>query len=250
MLNKGMKKFTEWLYLKEISSNLLARAADAAGARGDMKGDRLQSKFLQGADKAAERAGKLPRAGSWFSGGVEANHPNSRLIPNYSGIKYFFRGEGGKTEEGSFVVRNIQYNHHDDWFQKERKAAWDRTHADGGKGEYNKPEGVSGRMPDYRQHYVITTTKGEKVTVDGMAEEATLWQMGESPTKSWDNKLQVKLNGMDIFPDKNGAVELARQINKYDYEQIMAKAPSHSLHTKVKGPSEFKGIKPEFIKQG
>lgn len=246
-----MKSFLEWVQLKEISSNLLARAADAAAARGDMKGDRLQSKFLQGADKAAERAGSLPRGKSWTSVDV-SNHPNSRLIPDYSGIKYFFRGEGGKTEEGSFVVRNIQYNpSYGDWFQKERGAAWNRTHGDDGKGEYNKPQGISGRMPDYRELYVITTTKGEKVTVDGMAEGATSWQMGEEPTqKNWDNRLQVKLNGVDIFPDRNGAVELARQINKYDYEQVMAKAPSHSLHTKVKGPSEFKGIKPEFIKQG
>lgn len=245
-----MKSFLEWLELKEISSNLLARAADTAAARGDMKGDRMQSKFLQGADKAAERAKGLPRAGSWVSGGVDAGHPNSRLIPDYSGIKYFFRGESGKTEEGSFVVRNIKYSPWGEWFQKERAAAWNRTHGDDGRGEYKKPDGVSGRMPDNRTLYVINTTKGEEVTVDGMAEGATSWQMGEEPNqKNWDNRLQVKLNGKEIFPDRNGAVELARQINKFDYEQISKNAPSHSLHKKVGSPSEFKGIKPEFIKQ-
>ena len=246
-----MKTFQEWLQLKEISSNLLARAADAAGARGDMKGDRLQSKFLQGADKAAERAGKLPRAGSWVSGGVPAGHPNARLIPDYAGIKYFFRGEGGKTEEGSFVVRNIEYKDWSQFVRKERAAAWNRTHGDDGRGEYRKPDGVSGRMPDYREYYVITTTKGEKVTVDGMAEDATAWQMGEEPTqKNWDNRLQVKLNGKEIFPDRNGAQELARQINKFDYEQILKNAPSHSLHKKVNTPFDFKGIQAKFIKQG
>lgn len=231
---------------------MLARAADAAAARGDMKGDRLQSKFLQGADKSAENARTSGvRAGSWVSGGLQAGHPNSSLIPDYSAIRYFFKGEGGKTEEGSFVVRGIKYNpSYGDWFQKERGAAWNRTHGDGGRGDYNKPEGVSGRMPDYRELYEITTTKGEKVTVDGMAEAATMWQMGEAPRhEKWDDRLQVRLNGKEIFPDRNGAVELARQINKYDYEQIIAKAPSHLLHKKVNSASEFKGIKPEFIKQ-
>ena len=247
-----MRTFHEWLELKEISSNLLNRAADAAEARGDMKGDRLKSKFLQGSEDAAERARGLPRAGSWVSGGAEANHPNSRLIPDYSGIKYFFRGEGGRMEEGSFVVRSIKYNpSYGDWFQKERGAAWDRTHGGGGQGDYGKPDGVSGRMPDFRELYEIKTTKGEKVTVDGMAEAATMWQMGEAPRlQKSDDRLQVKLNGKNIFPDRSGAVELVRQINKYDYEQTMAKAKSHSLHSKIKGPSEFVGIKPEFIKQG
>lgn len=252
-----MKTFAEWLELKEISSNLLVRAADAAAERGDMKGYRLQSKFLQGADKSAERARIGPRAGSWFSGGVEAGHPNSRLIPDYSAIRYFFKGEEGKTEEGSFVVRSIKYNpSYGEWFQNQRSAAWNRTHDY--SGDYKKPEGVSGRLPDYREIYEITTTKGEKVTVDGMAEAATMWQMGEAPRhEKWDNRLQVKLNGKEIFPDRSGAVELARQINKYDYEQILAKARSHSLHSggtvyadKLKSPSEFVGIKPEFIKQG
>ena len=246
-----MKTFTEWLELKEISSNLLARAADAAADRGDMKGDRLQSKFLQGADQAADRAKGLPRGRSWTSNDV-ANHPNARLIPDYSSIKYFFRGEGGKMEEGSFVVRSIKYNpSYADWFQKERGAAWNRTHGDDGQGEYNKRDGVSGRMPDFRELYEIMTTKCEKVTVDGMAEAATMWQMGEEPRLQKRNDgLQVKLNGMEIFPDRSGAVELTRQINKYDYERIMANAKSHSLYSKIKGPSEFVGIKPEFIKQG
>jgi hypothetical protein len=250
-----MKTFNEWLELREISSNLLNRAADAAAARGDMKGDRLQSKFLQGSEDAAERARGLPRAASWVSGGIEAGHPNSDLIPNYSGIKYFFRGEGGKTEEGSFVIRNIQYNpSYGDWFQKERGAAWARTHD--GDGNYNKTDDskVTGRMPDYRELYEIETTKGEKVTVDGMAEAATLWQMGEAPRiLNHDNRLQVKLNGKDVFPDRNGAAELARQINKYDYEQVLAKAKTHQLRSsgKVEKPSDFKNrIKPEFIKQG
>lgn len=245
-----MKTFFEWLELKEISSNLLARAADAAAARGDMKGDRLQSKFLQGADRAADRTKNLPRGRSWTSDDV-ANHPNSRLIPNYSAIKYFFRGEGGKTEEGSFVIRNIKYNSWDDWFQKERTAAWGRTHDK--EGNYNKTDDskVTGRMPDNRAFYVIKTTKGEEVTVDGMAEGATSWQMGEEPTQeNWSNSLQVKLNGRDIFPDRNGAVELARQINKFDYEQMRANASGYELRPKPKTAFEFGGIKPEFIKQG
>jgi hypothetical protein len=246
-----VKTFIEWLQLKEISSNLLARAADAAGARGDIKGDRLQSKFLQGADEAAERAKGLPRGKSWTSADI-ANHPNARLLPDYSGIKYFFRGEGGKMQEGSFVVRNIKYNpSYDAWFQKERGAAWDRTHDKAG--DYSEPDkpGVSGRMPDFRELYEITTTKGEKVTVDGMAEGATMWQMGEAPKmQKADNRLQVKLNGIDIFPDRNGAVELARQINKFDYERIQAKDKSHVLMGNPKTAFDHKGIKPEFIKQG
>lgn len=245
-----MKTFVEWLELREISSNLLNRAADAAAARGDMKGDRLQSKFLQGSENAAERAKGLPRGRSWTSGDV-ANHPNARLIPDYSGIKYFFRGEGGKTEEGSFVVRNIEYKDWSSFVRKERAAAWLRTHGDGGRGEYHKPDGVTGRMPDFREYYVITTTKGEKVTVDGMAEDATSWQMGEEPTqKNWSNSLQVKLNGKEIFPDRKGAVELARQINKFDYEQIQANASGYELRSKPNTAFDFKGIKPEFIKQG
>lgn len=237
-----MKSFLEWLELKEISSNLLARAADAADARGDMKGDRMRDKFLRGAEGAAERAKGLPRAGSWVSGGVDDGHPNARLIPDHSAIRYFYRGEGGKTEEGSFVVRSIKYNEWGEWFQKERGAAWNRTHGDKGRGEYHKPDGVTGRMPDYREYYVITTTKGDKVTVDGMAEDATAWQMGEEPThKNWDNRLQVRLNGRDIFPDRKGAVELARQINKFDYD---------SLDKSDKSPFDFKGIEPKFIKQG
>jgi hypothetical protein len=244
-----MKTFYEWLELKEISSNLLARAADAAAERGDMKGDRLQSKFLQGADKAAERARGLPRARSWVSKDIKG--ANQNLIPDYSGIRYFFRGEGGKTEEGSFVIRRIKYNpSYAGWFQKERRAAWNRTHGGDGQGDYKKPEGTSGRMPDYRELYEIETTKGDKVTVDGMAEGATMWQMGEEPRlKDRDDRLQVKLNGREIFPDRNGAVELARQINKFDYEQGMADAPSHVLRKKSKTPFDFKGIKPEQIKQ-
>lgn len=238
-----MKNFTEWLELKEISSNLLARAADAAAARGDMKGDRLQPKFLQGAESSAERAKNLPRGRSWASDDF-ANHPNARLLPDYSGIKYFFRGEGGKPEEGSFVIRNIKYSPWGEWFQKERSAAWNRTHGDGGKGEYRSTDGVSGRMPDNRTLYMINTTQGDVVTVEGMAEGATSWQMGEEPKqKNSDNRLQVKLNGREIFPDRNGAVELTRQINKFDYER-------QDPRERPIGKDDFQGIKPEFIKQG
>ena len=52
-----MKTFTEWLELKEISSNLLMRAADLASQRGDKnKGEKQKAKFLQGARDAAVRA--------------------------------------------------------------------------------------------------------------------------------------------------------------------------------------------------
>jgi hypothetical protein len=245
-----MKTFLEWLDLKEISSNLLARAADAASERGDMKGDRLQPKFLQGADKAAARAGNLPRARSWTSTPV-TDDMNQSLIPDHSAIRYFFRGDGGKTEEGSFVVRSIKYNEHYDWFQKERRAAWDRTRGPDGI-SYSKPTdpSVSGRMPDHRELYVITTTKGEKVTVDGMASESTMWQMGEEPTvKDWDNKLQMKLDGKEIFPDRKGAVEIARQINKFDYDSSKRSRAVQSNSNKSRGALDFRGIKPEYIKQ-
>lgn len=247
-----MKSFLEWVKLQEISSNLLSRAADAAEARGDMKGDRLQSKFLRGAESAAERAKSLPRGRSWLSDDI-ASHPNSHVLPDYSSIKYFFRGEGGKVEEGSFVIRTIKYNpSYGDWMDRERKAAWARTH--GPDGSYIAPSDASnpsksGRMPDYRAIYEIETTKGENIEVIGMAEAATMWQMGEAPRHlEYDNRLQLRLGGKDIFPDRNGAVELSRQINKFDYEQLLSGRPGWS---KPKNASEYKakGIKPEFIKQ-
>lgn len=48
----------------------------------------------------------------------------------------------------------------------------------------------------------------------------------------------------------SGAVELTRQINKYDYKQMMARASGYELRSKPDTAFNFQGIKPEFIKQG